>query len=106
QEMIFLPFRQSKHNKVGGTGLGLAYSKGLVELHGGSICVRSVPVNNDSYETTFIVELPLQTVAKASHSIALSPLSDDEFSSKAFTADNETEDSLGMNPKKISIDGC
>ncbi|RYZ83298.1 MAG: ATP-binding protein, partial [Proteobacteria bacterium] len=65
QESIFLPFRQSKQHKIGGTGLGLAYSKGLIELHGGTIEVRSIAQTETSYKTTFTVQLPLQTELSA-----------------------------------------
>lgn len=43
-EFIFDPFRQvdsSSVRKIGGTGLGLAITKKLVEMHGGSISVKS-----------------------------------------------------------------
>lgn len=40
--------------KVGGTGLGLYWSNEIIQLHGGSIAVESVP----SVGTTFTVSLP------------------------------------------------
>jgi len=58
-EKIFKPFQQGSGNKAGGTGLGLAYSKGLIELHGGTISVSSLPIAADKAETRFTVELPL-----------------------------------------------
>ena len=55
---IFEEFRQvgtDYARKAEGTGLGLALTKRLVELHGGSISVRSAPGQG----STFTVELPL-----------------------------------------------
>ena len=51
---IFDPFFTTKGPKEG-TGLGLSVSLGIVESHGGSIQVRSIP----SVETEFTVTLPM-----------------------------------------------
>ncbi|WP_286230900.1 sensor histidine kinase [Neobacillus mesonae] len=45
---------QSRSDETGGTGLGLAIAKGIVELHKGSITVKS-----NEAETFFQVQLPL-----------------------------------------------
>ena len=37
-----------------GTGLGLSISHGIVERHGGRLCVESAPGEG----TTFVIELP------------------------------------------------
>jgi signal transduction histidine kinase/DNA-binding response OmpR family regulator len=58
QERVFEPFRQidsSMARKYTGTGLGLALTKKLVELHGGRIRVESTPGRG----TTFIFTLAL-----------------------------------------------
>lgn len=57
-ERIFTPFQQLPDNPLGGTGLGLAFSKGLIELHGGTISVYSSQKENGLLETSFVIELP------------------------------------------------
>jgi protein-histidine pros-kinase len=55
---LFVEFQQldsGPTRRHGGTGLGLALSKSLIELQGGSIAVRSEPGRG----TSFVVSLPL-----------------------------------------------
>ena len=58
-EQIFLPFRQGSvagKQRYGGLGLGLAISKSIVEVHGGTITATSAGRKNGS---TFSVRLPM-----------------------------------------------
>ncbi|MCK9207010.1 MAG: ATP-binding protein, partial [Salinivirgaceae bacterium] len=59
QKYLFERFAQSEKTidlNKGGTGLGLPISKGLIELMGGKIWVRS----NKAIGTTFYFTLPYQ----------------------------------------------
>ena len=59
QQLIFEPFKQGKASVNGGTGLGLAYSRGLIEQHGGTIDVVSEANDTGLFKTTFCIYLPL-----------------------------------------------
>jgi CheY-like chemotaxis protein len=60
QQHLFEPFAQADvtiDRKMGGLGLGLALSKGLIDMHGGSIIAASAGVDKGA---TFTVTLPLE----------------------------------------------
>lgn len=60
---IFEPFHQVDHqHEAGGTGIGLALTKQLVELHGGTIHVQSAPGLGTSFDLWFPLELARQDV--------------------------------------------
>lgn len=64
---LFTCFYQGEEEQIG-TGIGLSYSKILVDLHGGSIGAR----NNPETGATFFFELPLEQETK---NIAIPPKS-------------------------------
>lgn len=68
---IFTPFEQGSRNPIhstGGIGLGLAISKGLMEMHGGTLTVESAGLNKGS---TF--RISLKTVPEPSTAPAPTP---------------------------------
>jgi CheY-like chemotaxis protein len=56
---MFSQVQSSKDRSEGGLGIGLALSKGLVELHGGSIEAHSA---GEGCGTEFVVRLPRRTI--------------------------------------------
>lgn len=58
-DRIFKPFLQGKSAVAGGSGLGLTYSKSLVEMHGGRLTVESRPQTERYKLTVFRLFLPL-----------------------------------------------
>ena len=72
---LFSAFEQGPpeagRQQFGGLGLGLAISKGLVEMHGGTLTARSEGRNKGA---TFTLSLPLLTAATAAQPDAAAPL--------------------------------
>jgi signal transduction histidine kinase/DNA-binding NarL/FixJ family response regulator len=67
QHKLFTNFYQVSPNEAQpGTGVGLAFSRSIVQLHQGTITVESEPATASAAgRTTFSVQLPLKAVAAA-----------------------------------------
>ena len=95
-EKLFDPYFQAAHGDQGiGTGLGLSIIKHLVELHGGSIDVESVPGSG----SVFTVALP-RTASSDVQARAGAPLLCDE-PCQAASGDGESEDS---EPQELAVE--
>jgi PAS domain S-box-containing protein len=73
---LFRPFEQIRNGAGGeneGTGLGLALTKSLVELHGGTISVRSEVGKGSSFQ----VSLPMRTAALSDFPVELETIAED-----------------------------
>ncbi|MBN1296434.1 response regulator [bacterium] len=71
-DKVFSEFYQAdriRDNQMGGTGIGLALTRRLVELHGGEIGVRSQP----GIGSTFWFNLPLKRIADHEFTVTKSP---------------------------------
>jgi signal transduction histidine kinase len=72
-EGLFQPFNRlgREHSDIAGSGIGLAVARGLVEMMGGRISVRSAPQRG----STFVVEMPVAPEDAASgHGRASDPM--------------------------------
>ncbi len=54
QALIFERFYQGKNSRLGGTGIGLAFVREMVRLHGGTVSVASAPGQG----TAFTIQMP------------------------------------------------
>lgn len=74
QEYIFDQFYQAKNtvNEAGGSGIGLAYTREIIDMHGGQIKVLSIPNKGSK----FILLLPTCAVAETPFVSDVSPVPD------------------------------
>lgn len=81
-ETLFEPFAAAESAAGGGTGLGLSIAKRLVQLHGGSIAIRSVPGEG----TRVSFSLLATTERPASHGTPLVEVVSSRFAEEASDA--------------------
>ncbi len=101
---VFSRFFHSDSSKTG-TGIGLNFTKGLVELHGGEIMIES------EYQkgSTFIIHLPLEVRWKKSHQINakipdISNYKVDENSLKAVEYEMSISDHASISDLETSVE--
>ena len=84
---IFERYYQAKHNrKVSGTGIGLALSKNLVELHEGTITVKSEPGKGSIFTVRLITD---NSYPNALHKESMDSADGQNATDAAQAADNE-----------------
>jgi signal transduction histidine kinase/ligand-binding sensor domain-containing protein/CheY-like chemotaxis protein/AraC-like DNA-binding protein len=71
----FFQVQQSDSAKMVGSGIGLAFSKNIIDLHGGNITVESKLHEG----TTFVLELPLHSIHSHQEKSLNPPLDDQNF---------------------------
>jgi diguanylate cyclase (GGDEF)-like protein len=104
QERIFESFVQAEGDstrRYGGTGLGLAVSRQLVDLHGGELAVDSVPGEGSTFTFTLALASAEDTVVKP---VDAAPSR--EIPAPIMTAEMETEqqDHQGLGFKVMVVD--
>jgi CheY-like chemotaxis protein len=80
---IFEPFFTTKPQGAG-TGIGLSFSHGVIEAHGGNLLLE-----NGEKGATFLIELPVNATPKAVESAA--PVTAESRRGKAMVVDDEPE---------------
>ena len=92
---MFSQVTSSQHRSEGGLGIGLALSRGLVKLHGGTIEARSEGPGKGS---EFVVRIPLRAIADSTPAAATATESVPTRKRNVLIADDNRDaaDSLGM----------
>lgn len=93
-DRIFKPFLQGRSTVPGGTGLGLSYSKTLIEMHGGKLTAESRANTKRNKLTIFRILLPI-----AQDSTTATVLEE-----AASTPDNVSASTTSAVPSKDSIE--
>jgi CheY-like chemotaxis protein len=92
---MFSQVRSTQDRSEGGLGIGLALSKGLVELHGGSIEARSAGPGSGS---EFVVRIPRRSVSAPPHATTAATSPPAPRTRRVLIADDNRDaaDSLSM----------
>jgi PAS domain S-box-containing protein len=92
---MFSQVRSTQDRSEGGLGIGLALSKGLIELHGGTIEARSAGPGKGS---EFVVRIPRRTIGGPLHAATTSTPLPESRKRRVLIADDNRDaaDSLSM----------
>ena len=85
---MFSQLHSGRDRSEGGLGIGLALSKGLVELHGGSIEARS---RGAGFGSEFIVRLPRPAAAERRTAASAEAIRSDTVSRRVLVADDNRD---------------
>jgi PAS domain S-box-containing protein len=92
---MFSQVKSSQDRSEGGLGIGLALSKGVVELHGGTIEARSAGPGKGS---EFVVRIPRRSVSSPADDVATGPIAVGKRKRRVLIADDNRDaaESLAM----------
>ncbi|PRD49232.1 two-component regulator propeller domain-containing protein [Sphingobacterium haloxyli] len=102
-DRIFKPFLQGRSTVPGGTGLGLSYSKTLVEMHGGKLTVISRAHTKRNKLTIFRILLPVAQDDSATEISKGTDSSLDAVSTAPLGASNEFSEQLPLVSQKCTL---
>ena len=99
-DRLFSHFYQGDHDRKG-SGIGLAYARKLVELHGGSIGAY----NNEDDGATFYFDLPMvQVLVTEEPGVVIASATDNGMATKRNTSDEHADKSLSQYTLLIAED--
>ena len=92
---MFSQVKSSQDRSEGGLGIGLALSRGVVQLHGGTIDARSAGAGKGS---EFVVRIPRRSVSRPAHDAASGTIARNPRKRRVLIADDNRDaaESLGM----------
>ena len=107
QKKIFMPFEREERSmtrKVQGTGLGMAITKNLIDLMGGTIDMQS----KENVGTTFTIVLHLVPVEQTEHSVSVLPSDTDNnpLEGMSFLIAEDNEINAELISELLEIEGA
>lgn len=102
-DRIFKPFLQGRSTVPGGTGLGLSYSKTLVEMHGGKLTAESRANTKRNKLTIFRILLPKRRETITATPEESASLQDIATAVPSIIPSNDVKEQLPLLPRKCTL---